>query len=458
MSSRIPKVLSIAGFDPTSGAGVVSDVKTIEALGGYGLAVVTCIAIQDTRGVVKILPLDPQDVAMQIDVIVNDVAVDGVKVGALPNEYVIDVVADRVSKLGVPLVLDPVLAPTKGPRFLEGPGIEALRERLLPIATLVTPNVKEAEELLGKTIDSEEKLVEAARAIVEELGTKAALIKGFKCRGEVLDALYVDDGTQRIFSRKDLGFDVHGLGCVLSSAIATYLAMGMKLIEAVEKGIEYAIYVARTSLHIGSGRPCPNHLAKLKRDSYVLNSLKSIKEALALLERNSDVVANLVPEVGMNIVEAPPYPLATSIEDCVGVEGRIHKVGTRIKPCGCIWMGVSSHVARAILEAQKLDPSIRACANIKPFNGIEEIAKELGLEIVFVDRREEPKEIKEVEGASIPWIVREAYRIKGAIPDVIYDRGDVGKEPMARVFGKSAVEVAKKIVAMGKALKARSTV
>ncbi len=449
MVAEMPRVLSIAGFDPVSGAGVTSDVKTIEALGGYGLAVVTCIAIQNTQGVVKIVPLDPVDVELQIETVVSDVSVQSVKIGALPNEVIANLVADRVAKLGVPTVLDPVIAPTRGPRFLDRAGVEVLRERLIPLSTVVTPNVSEARELTGIEIRDRETLLEAAKVLVEELGAKAALVKGFKAGSIVSDALYVDDGTTRVFERPDLGIDVHGLGCVLSSAIATLLAMGRDIVRAVEEAIDYAIDAAVTSIAVGRGRKCPQQLARLKRASHILESLKRVREVVEELEKHPEV-AKLVPEVGMNVVEAPPPGLARGPEDCVGVEGRIVKARERARACGCVWIGASSHVARAVLEAQKLDPSIRSCANIKPFPNIERVARELGLTAVFIDRRAEPPEVKSIEGASIPWIVRKAYELTGRVPDVIYDAGDVGKEPMARVFGRNAVDVLKKVLALAK--------
>ena len=451
MVERPPVVMSVAGFDPISGAGVTSDVKTVEALGGYGVAVVTCIAIQNTAGVTKIVPLDPSDVALQIDTIVSDVEVSAVKIGALPNEAVIDIVAEKVPKLGAPIVLDPVLAPTRGPRFLDRVGVEALRERLIPIATVVTPNVSEARELTGIEIGSERDLVKAARALVEDLGAKAALVKGFRDGRCVKDALYIDDGTSRVFARGDLGIDVHGLGCVLSSAIATYLARGHTIIDAVSRGIEFALDAALTALPIGKGRRCPNHLARLRRDSYILESIDRVREAVKTVESLGDLLRPLIPEVGMNIVEAPPPPLARGVDDCVGVEGRIVRSRDGVKACGCVARGASSHLARAVLEAQKLDPSIRACANVKPFPELERVARELGLLAVFVDRREEPPEVREVEGASIPWIVRRAYEIASRVPDIVYDAGDVGKEPMARIFGRSATDVVTKVVRLARA-------
>ncbi len=457
MARSIPRVLAVAGYDPVGGAGVLSDVKTVEALGGYGVAVVTCIAIQDTCGVRRIVPLDSADVKMQLEVVLSDVDVDAVKIGVLPSEKVIDVVADAVSKLRIPVVLDPVLAPTRGPRFLDSLGVEALKERLVPIATLVTPNVAEAEELTGVEIKSLEDVVRSAKIFVEHLGSKAVLIKGFRSGGYVVDYLYTDEGVSKRFQRPDMGFDVHGLGCVLSSAIATYLARGFAIPEAVEKGIDFAIDAARTALKIGRCRACPNQLVALRRSSYILESIDRVRKAVEKLLEEKNVVADLIPEVGTNIVEAPPYPYPRTVEDCVAVEGRIHRVGNDVRVCGCVARGASNHVARALLEAQKCDPKIRAAANIRYFEGIEELAKTLGMRVVFIDRRKEPEEVKRVEGASIPWIVAKACRETGGVPDIIYDVGDVGKEAMARVFGKDVEEVVEKIVKLGRARRANGT-
>jgi hydroxymethylpyrimidine/phosphomethylpyrimidine kinase len=170
-----------------------------------------------------------------------------------------------------------------------------------------------------------------------------------------------------------------------------------------------------------------------------------LKKAVEMLESHTEV-ASLIPEVQMNLVMALPYPYAKSVDDVAGIPGRIVRIGNKVKASGAPSFGASSHVARAVLKAMEYDKNIRAAADIRFSNEILEIIKNLGFTISFYDRREEPPEIKSKEGGTIPWGVEEAIKRVGKVPDVIYDPGDWGKEPIIKIFGKDAVDVANKII------------
>ena len=171
-----------------------------------------------------------------------------------------------------------------------------------------------------------------------------------------------------------------------------------------------------------------------------------MKRAVEILLENSSRLLKYTPEVGINIVEAIDSKYTTSVEDIAGVKGRIVKVGNKLVAVGPVEFGASSHLARLVLEAMKIDPSVRGAVNIKYSEELVVRAKSRGYLVVFVDRRLEPEEIKAIEGATLPWILREAVKQAGRVPDLIYDIGDVGKEPMIRVLGRSAIEAVSKLL------------
>jgi hydroxymethylpyrimidine/phosphomethylpyrimidine kinase len=262
----IPKLLSIAGSDPSGGAGVQADLKTFSALGCYGMAVVTALTAQNTTGVTRVFPIPPDVVAAQIDAIFSDIAVDAVKIGMLAEPAIAEVVARSLRRRGAKnIVLDPVLAATKGAALSEGGLPGAIIKHLLPLVDLVTPNLAEAAVLTGTTLarDADE-MTAQARALVQQ-GARAALVKGGHLPGDPADLLFAN-GEPRIFSgRRVATRHAHGTGCALASAIAANLAKGFPLVEAVagaKTWLERALE-AGEALHLGAGAGPPNHFWEL---------------------------------------------------------------------------------------------------------------------------------------------------------------------------------------------------
>jgi len=235
----IPRALTIAGSDSCGGAGLEADLKVFAALGVYGSCAVTAVTAQNSRGVISALGLPADLVAQQIDAVLGDVGADASKTGMLSSAPIVEVVAERLAAHGARnLVVDPVIAAKDGTRLLSDDGVRAVREKLLPLATLVTPNAPEAEALTGEAVAGREGMLRAARALVD-LGAKAALVKGGHLPGAVVDVLW-DGQQQTSFENLRLpGPPVHGTGCVLAAAIAAYLARGERLADAVAKGREF---------------------------------------------------------------------------------------------------------------------------------------------------------------------------------------------------------------------------
>jgi len=237
---RKPVVLSIAGSDSGGGAGIQADLKTFESFGVFGTTAITAVTAQNTRGVEASVALDPAIVTAQIRAVATDLRPAATKTGMLSRATLVTAVASAVREFSLsPLVVDPVLISTSGHRLLEEDAIEALRDDLLPLAAVVTPNIPEAERLAGIEIDGEEAALEAARRLVSS-GASAALVKGGHGRGpEVSDVLW-DGDTATVWRAERLEReDTHGTGCTLSAALAAGLARGGALTSAVGDAIAY---------------------------------------------------------------------------------------------------------------------------------------------------------------------------------------------------------------------------
>lgn len=262
---RYARVLSIAGSDSGGGAGIQADLKTIAALGCYGMTAITAITAQNTVGVRAIHALPPEILAAQIDAVVDDIGVDAVKIGMLHDPDVVRVVARAIRRHGLSrVVLDPVMVATSGDRLIAEATVDVLVRELFPLVSVITPNLDEAELLLGRRIDGIDALEDAARALVA-LGAPAALLKGGHLPGDVVEDLLLcgaDDvwplhlRSPRIASR-----NVHGTGCTLSSAIACQLALGLPLAQAVQAARQYILgaIAAGADVTTGSGHGPLNH-------------------------------------------------------------------------------------------------------------------------------------------------------------------------------------------------------
>lgn len=252
------RILTIAGSDSGGGAGIQTDIKTISALGGYATSVITAVTAQNTRGVRAVEPLSPEIVEEQLRAVLDDIGTDAVKIGMLGNAVIVERVASLLEEYRPPfIVLDPVLVATSGDVLTAADAAAALTNRLLPLATVVTPNIPEAGQLTGLSIATPEDY-EPVWHRFRELGARAVLIKGGHLSGDRLtDALFTADHPaprtylhDRIETR-----NTHGTGCTLSSALATFLALGFPLPEAVGWATDFihsAIAAARDR-SIGSG-------------------------------------------------------------------------------------------------------------------------------------------------------------------------------------------------------------
>jgi hydroxymethylpyrimidine/phosphomethylpyrimidine kinase len=250
-----PRALTIAGSDSGGGAGIQADLKTFSALGVFGMTAVTAVTVQNTKGVSGYEELSPSTVAEQIRAVASDIGVDAAKTGMLASAGIIGAVAMAVADTAIPnLVVDPVFMSKHGHPLLADDAVDALRSRILPLATLVTPNLPEAAGLAGVHVASTDDMVRAAEVILE-FGPNAVLVKGGHLTGSArADDLFFDGERHEWMRAPRIDTpNTHGTGCVLSSAITAYLARGEDLLDAVRKGKVFVTEAIRHALAIGQG-------------------------------------------------------------------------------------------------------------------------------------------------------------------------------------------------------------
>ena len=246
--------MTIAGSDSGGGAGIQADLKTFQALGVYGMTAITAVTVQNTKGVSGYEELSPETVGEQIRAVVNDIGVDAAKTGMLASAPIIEAVATAIEETGIPnLVVDPVFVSKHGHPLLAEDAVGALRSRILPLATLVTPNLPEAAGLAGFEVRTLEEMARAGRSILD-LGARAVLVKGgHRQAADATDLLVTEKGAEPIPGEWVATPHTHGTGCVLSAAVAAYLARGDDLLEAVVGGKAFVAGAIRHALEIGQG-------------------------------------------------------------------------------------------------------------------------------------------------------------------------------------------------------------
>ena len=255
----VPTALTIAGSDSGGGAGIQADLKTFSALGVYGASALTAITAQNTVGVTAVHEIPTADIAAQIDAVITDIGADAVKTGMLSSSAIVAVVSESLQRHRVTrLVVDPVMVAKSGDALLQDDAVEAVRTLLLPLAAVVTPNLPEAEALVGGSIESLEDMREAARQILA-LGAAGVVVKGGHLEGPATDLFY--DGLEfREFTSERIDtVNTHGTGCTFASAVAAGMAHSLPVVEAVAQAKEYVTEAIRASFPIGQGHGPLHH-------------------------------------------------------------------------------------------------------------------------------------------------------------------------------------------------------
>jgi hydroxymethylpyrimidine/phosphomethylpyrimidine kinase len=434
----LPRVLTIAGVDPGGGAGIAADLKTAALLGAHGLCCVCALTAQNSLGVKNVLAVPPAFVHEQLEAVLADIGCDACKTGMLYSAEIIRAVAGMLAKYRVPnVVVDTVLAAGSGDPLAQEEAVAAYLA-LFPLARLVTGNLAEAAALTGLAVDDEDGMRQAARSLVEQ-GAQAALVRGGHLSGDAVDILYDGGRFQRLsLPRVDTPHD-HGTGCTISAAIATFLARGLSLEDAVRQAKELVHQGLRHAGPLGAGKGPVNIYPALAES--LGERCRVIEELTAAFERlkNSNA-ARLVAEVGMNLAYA--LPGAEDTASVAAFPGRIGACRGRLAAFGPPEFGASSHVARIVLTAMRRDAGLRCALNIRYGEDVLRACRESGLRLASFDRAQEPAEVAAREGGSLVWGVAQALSIGGPPPEAVFDIGGWGKEPMVRLIGRTPAEVA----------------
>lgn len=257
------KVLTIAGSDSSGGAGIQADLKTFCAHGVYGMSVIAAVTAQNTQKVIDVQDISPDIIAKQIDAIFQDIEVDAVKIGMISRIESIDVISKKLKEYKPSnIVLDPVMVSKSGYPLINPDAVKTLIKELLPLATVITPNIPEAEKISGIKISTLDDMKKAAQ-IIYGMGPKNVLVKGGHFSGDASDVLYDGKSITLFESERINTKNTHGTGCTLSSSIASNLALGMNVKEAIKKSKEYITTAIRHSLSIGKGCGPTNHFYTL---------------------------------------------------------------------------------------------------------------------------------------------------------------------------------------------------
>lgn len=263
--------LTIAGSDASGGAGIQADLKTMMANGVYGMSAITALTAQNTLGVTDIMEVSPEFLGEQLEAVFTDIYPDAVKIGMVSSLPLIEIIAQKLTKYEAQnIVIDPVMIATSGSKLLDDEAIEGLRENFLPLATLITPNIPEAEVLSGLTVETEEDMIAAAEAIGKHYDC-AVLCKGGHRPHDANDLLFHNGRVHFFKADRVDNPNAHGTGCTLSSAIAANLAKGFDLTQAIERAKQYITEALEAGLDLGQGAGPLNHGFDL-HSKYIENS------------------------------------------------------------------------------------------------------------------------------------------------------------------------------------------
>ncbi len=416
----IIQVLTIAGSDPSSGAGIQSDLLVFSSLRVYGVSVITSLTAQNTQGIIDIKGLEPSIIRAQLDAVFNDFRIRAIKIGMVYTKDVVDLLYDYLKDIKIPIVIDPVLRSTTNTILLREDAYDSLK-RLLRLAYVITPNIREAEMLTGMSIND----IEDAKSACKEF-RRDIIITGGHFRDKAVDILYTNNHFYK-FTNNKIQREFHGAGSVFSAILTAQLAKGFDLINACKIANRYTKYALENSYKIGNRLAIPSLL------HYIDNSMLELQRSIDILETLPNFYM-FIPETQSNLVYLKG-------DQMLGIKGRVVRYDKYIR-AGYIDKDASRHVASALSIARRYT-DFRTAINIKYDDHIIRIARDLGFKVSSYDRSKEPKEVKEVEGMSIRWGINEAFT--NYIPDIVYHKGDLGKEPMIIIFAKDLNELIDKI-------------
>lgn len=427
-------LLSIGGSDPSSGAGIQSDVKTFDMLNSYGLTVITAITGQNTSNFGMIQPVSKKILKNQLELLISDFKIDGIKIGMVYNSEIIKTIHSELKNKKIPIVLDPVIKSTTGGLLIEKTAIKDFKKFLIPLASVITPNKFEAEFLSQIKINSKKTLLKAAQKI-QKMGVKNVVITGAEIKNKRISDFILEEENQYRISGKIILKTNHGSGCNYSSSLLVSIANGKTLKESVKFSKQFTYNSIKNAKNLGYGI----EITQIKNSDKIQIELSN--EINKFIEIKN--IYKNIPECQTNFVFSKKNP--KSIKDVLGISGRIVKTGNNVKVAGDLTYGGSKHVATALITMNKKYPEIRSAINLKYSEKTILKLRKTGLIISIYDRSAEPNKIKTKEGSSIEWGIKHAIKKLEIPPDIIYHKGDFGKEPMIIVFAKTPALIIEKV-------------
>jgi hydroxymethylpyrimidine kinase/phosphomethylpyrimidine kinase len=434
--------LSIAGSDPSGGAGIQADLKSFSYLRVHGVTTITCVTAQNTQHVQSIFKVPIDAINQQLESLFDDCPIAAVKTGMLYDKEIVTAVAHTLKAYHMKPVVDPVMVATSGNALSNQTFLTALTQELLPFSLMVTANIPEACALAHMSITTQKDLETAAKKI-HTLGSEYVLFKGGHFPSDlVTDLLYDGKKFYRFTLPRIPQKKAHGSGCTLSALITGLIALGEPPIVAVEKAKRIVWSMINEGYSPGKGADVLNHSSALQippplqhQEQFdIWLQLKNAVETLFTF-----LPSQYIPEIGMNV--AYGLPSARTRNDVCAISGRITRHDDKPFLCGTLGFGVSKHVASIVLAAMSFDPTMRSALNIRYAEKTLDLCKSLGFTIGTFDRKNEPPTAQ----STMEWGTKQAITACGFVPDLIYDTGSVGKEPMIRILGKNPHDVVQKI-------------
>ncbi|MCH1771644.1 MULTISPECIES: bifunctional hydroxymethylpyrimidine kinase/phosphomethylpyrimidine kinase [Metallosphaera] len=436
-----PVVMAIGGFDSGGGAGVESDIKVLESIGVHGVGAITAITAQNSLGIKDIAVVGSNSLKKQIETILEDFKVSSGKTGMIVNGEQMKVVFEAAN---FPLVVDPVIYAKDGTKLIED--LESFKKFLLPRATVITPNAVEAGILLGMKVETLQDQITASKLIHERFSVPYVVVKGGHVKSsESVDVLYDGREVIQLSSPRLPGRNTHGTGSIFASSIAGMLAKGFPMKEAVRRAKSITEESIRYGLEIGRGIGPVDPMVPLEKMAMKAGVMKDLEIFAEFVEREKNFYL-LVPEVQSNLAHSIDPKYVTGIEDIATFRGRIiREWGGRVRVGFPAAFGYPTHTARLLLSIINKQGVGDTLINIRYDPKIVESLKRIGYEVVEVHRELEPQG---QEGKTMSWIVDYVYENLGKIPNVIFDRGMIGKEAMIRLWTSSIEEMMESLTSL----------
>ena len=419
-------ILTVGGSDPSSGAGIQSDIRTFSDFDAYAFTAITAITSQNTKQVSNIEPVSKKSLKSQLNSILSDFHIDAIKIGMVYNSDIIKIIHSEFRNNHVPIIVDPIIKSTTGNLLLKKSALSDYKKMIIPLANIITPNKYEAKILSGVSN------VRNAAKKIQILGAESVIVTGASTSKDKISDFVLEKNKEYEIMGKMIPIQNHGSGCNYSASLTVLLAKQYTLNQAVKIAKNYVYNSIKRSKNIGKGVRI-THTTNSNEKMELIESIKNFKQI-----KN---VYKTIPECQTNFVYSKINP--KTIKDVLGVSGRLVKSGKEVVTAGEIMYGGSHHVATAVIQVNRKFPNIRSSLNIKFNPKIISKARSCGLTVLKYDRSKEPRKSKQQEGSSIKWGINHALKSKS--PDLIYHKGDMGKEPMILIFGEKPNDIIKKI-------------